>query len=172
MGSLLCVTSPNKMLEISHPSLFALLLFMLRFATPPVPPPNALLFIFLLSFLVVEWFLLSPLCTHFCGLSRSLSAFLLLGKSAASSSCCHLSPVLSFPFVDESNLFLASSSIDPVALSLRIALASVIRKAFSVYNLSLSLSLFLSVFFLSCKLFVFAHQALITEFSKIWEIFL
>jgi hypothetical protein len=55
-------------------------------------------------------------------------------------------------------------------LSLKIALASVNRKAFSVYKLSLSLSLW--VFSLSCKLIVFAHQALITESSKIWEIFL
>lgn len=44
------VISPNKMLEISHPSLFALLLFMLRFANPPSPPPNALLFFFFFFF--------------------------------------------------------------------------------------------------------------------------
>ncbi len=129
------VISPNKMLEISHPSLFALFLFMLRFATPPPPHPTPFFF--------------PP---FFFGLLWPFSLFLSFPaprevKSAASSSCCHLSLARSFPCAVESNLFVASSSIDPVALSLRIALASFTRKAFSLsLSLSLSLSSSVSVF--------------------------
>jgi hypothetical protein len=130
------------MLEISHPSLFALLLFMLRFATPrPLQRPP---FFFPFFFCFGCW--VGFCCLHFALIFVALLALSELSCSSGSLLllflvATYLSPARSFPFVVESNLFLASSSIDPVALSLKIALASVNRKAFSVYKLSLSLSL-------------------------------
>ncbi len=68
------VISPNKMLEISHPSLFALLLFMLPFATPP---SNALLFFsFFFFWLLGVVFAVSTLHSFLwpCSLSPSFLA--------------------------------------------------------------------------------------------------